>query len=363
MKGRGRITGAFGLMCVLAGEVMAAPASELTLISSEWSEAVSLPSATAIDTSDNRFKLAGVCQDSDHDDSTACESSNVSLCCPTPSLWTASVGAVFLHRSRPDSSAIITPPTGTPGTVIDANAFGFGWDAGPDVSLTRLTEGGLMVEGRYFNDREADAEFGIPNITTFRAAGIGITILGGGPVNGFYTTKLDSTELNVHAPIHPRCTLLAGFRWVELHDALRINVATPATLMNWDDNNHLYGGQLGTNLAFTKPTNPLRLNLALKAGVYGNDMDNRFTSTIVSGANNSDVTTSFVGELNFTGAYQLTRHMALRGGYAVLWLDNVALAGDAAGTTTQTVGGSSSPVPNDGRLWYNGATAGVEFLW
>jgi hypothetical protein len=363
MNGRGRIRGAFGLMCVLAGEAAAGPASELTLVSSEWSDAVLLPSATASETSDEQFRLASVCQEAYDDEATACEASNVSLCCPTQSLGTASVGAVFLHRSRPDSSAIVTPPTGTPGTVINANDFGFGWDAGPDVTLARRTERGLLVEGRYFNDRNADAEFGIPSITTFRTAGIGVTILGSGPINGFYQTKLDSSELNVHAPIHPRVTLLGGFRWVELHDTLRLNIATPATFVNWDDNNHMYGGQLGTNIAFTKPTNPLRMNLALKAGVYGNDMDNRFTSTIVSGANSSDVTTSFIGELNFTAAYQLTRHMALRGGYEVLWLDNVALAGDAAAATTQIPGGTSSPVPNDGRLWYNGATAGVEFLW
>jgi hypothetical protein len=354
------------------------PAGELSVVSLEWPDSVTLPSATADSTllQDAQVQPASDCAAAD----LCCDPCGGSPCCDELScgecasglfgvawgcepMWVASAGAVFLHRSRPDQAPIVTPPTGTPGVTIGGADFGFGWDVGPDVSLMRRTASGYIIEGRYFNNRDANASFNIPAITTFRVAGIGVTILGGGSINGFYTTKLDSTELNIHVPVHSRVTLLTGFRWVELHDALRLNIATPATFTNWDLNNHMYGGQFGANFALTRPANPLKVNLVGKAGVYANDADNRFTSTIVGGSQDEDTATAFVGEVNLTASYRLTRHIALRGGYQVLWLDNVALASEAAAGTVQAAGGTRSTINTDGRLWYNGALAGAEFIW
>jgi hypothetical protein len=361
------------LATAVAGRAAASPLPEGALSLDDWAESVanSCESVASPSIVDVQFEPASSCD-------AACDACcgdeclagcSDGVCFPlgaalaSDATWSVSTGAIFLHRSRPDPSPIITPPTPNPGSVVSASDFGFGWDAGPDVSILRRSASGLILEGRYFNDREAFAAYNIPSITTFRTAGIGVTILGGGSINSTYSTKLDSSEFNVHAPVNARCTLLAGFRWIELHDTLRSNLATPATFVLWDDNNHLYGGQFGTNILFTDPANPLRLNVALKGGIYGNDADNQFRSTIVSSTSDSDTATSFVGEVNFTGSYRIARHVALRGGYQVLWLENVALAGDAASSTTQIVGGASSPTNTNGRVWYNGATTGVEFLW
>ena len=71
---------------------------------------------------------------------------------------------------------------------------------------------------------------------------------------------------------------------------------------------------------------------------------------------------AFVSELNFSAAYWLTSHMAIRGGYQLLWLDNLALAADAAARSiTNPV--LLNNVENDGHLFYNGATAGIDFVW
>jgi hypothetical protein len=45
----------------------------------------------------------------------------------------------------------------------------------------------------------------------------------------------------------------------------------------------------------------------------------------------------------------------------VLWIDGVALAGEAAATTVQIAGGTSSPTPLNGNVWYHGATFGLEY--
>ncbi|HMO86846.1 MAG TPA: BBP7 family outer membrane beta-barrel protein [Lacipirellulaceae bacterium] len=345
--------------------------ADAAIDSIEWMEPCTLPSATdaAGVVHDAQFQLASCCDPVDDcctldwADGDACGDCFSAAAWAQQPMWSVAAGAIFLHRSRPDPAAIITPPTGTPGVTVNGAEFGFGWDAGPDVSLLRRTRSGLLLEGRYFNDREADAAQRIPNINTFRVAGIGVTILGGGSINSFYATKLDSAEFNVHTPLTDRVTVLGGFRWIELRDTLRSDIATPATFVQWDNRNHMYGGQIGTNISLTRPTNPLRLNCALKAGLYGNVADNRYRSTIMSSTSDRETETAFAGEINVTAAYYVTKHIALRGGYQVLWLDHVAIAADAAARTTQVAGGTQSFVQTDGRVWYNGALAGVEFTW
>lgn len=272
------------------------------------------------------------------------------------------IGALYLHRSRPDPTAIITPPTGTPGKTVSGSDFRFGWDAGPDIVVRRRMASGIIWEGRYFNDRGASAFYNIPNITSFRVAGIGVTILGGGSIRSRYTTTLDSAELNAHAPITGRCTVLAGFRALEVRDTLRSNFASPVTFSKWDDDNHLYGGQFGLNMNFN-PGDRLQYYGWLKAGVYGNSADNVYTSTITSGARSSADQVAFVGDANVAAAYWITQRIALRSGYQVLWLDRLALANEAAAHTTQGPGGTRSPTNTSGQLLYHGLTASIEVAW
>lgn len=272
-----------------------------------------------------------------------------------------SVGALFLQRSRPNTAIIASGPGGV-GTVIDAGSFDFGWDTGPEFIITHKADNGLIWEGRYFNDRSANATDHVENITSFRIAGIGVTILGGGDLNSKYETQLDSTELNVHMPINDSSTFLVGFRWVELNDYLRVNIATPATHTIWDESNHLYGAQAGFTKSLLDTDSPLQFNGIVKGGVYGNVMDSQFASTIVGDDRDSATDAAFVGEVGLNAIYHFNDHVALRGGYMVLWLENVALAGDTASTTTQIPGGTYSPINMDG-LWYHGATMALEVMW
>ena len=146
----------------------------------------------------------------------------------------------------------------------------------------------------------------IPSVTTFRMAGIGITILGGGSINSTYSTSLDSTEFNLHKVVNDRLTFFSGFRAIELRDSLRANIATPATFARWTEENYMYGGQVGTNWALLDPQSPFRLNLSLKGGAYNNEMRNRFTSTIVSSDFEEDNEISFVGEGSLNATYFMT---------------------------------------------------------
>ncbi len=150
-----------------------------------------------------------------------------------------------------------------------------------------------------------------------------MTILGGGSIQTFYTSELVNFELNVYQPISDRCSILAGFRHVELEENLRVNIASPATFGNFYTLNQLNGAQTGLNFNFTEPGNRLQFRALAKAGVYMNEAEARFTSNIIGSDSESGTDTSFIGEVNFTASYQLTKHWGLRGGYMVMWIQEV----------------------------------------
>lgn len=363
-----RLLGICGTISLLASSTLAAPLTASAFEPSDWMEPCRLPSVTANSEFIHDAQVTPLDESAWAASATAltaaeqCTQCNFTQPVIAPT-WSISAGAIWLHRSRPETASIVTPPTGTPGIIVNGTDFGFDWGGGVDLGLMHRAKNGYIWEGRYFNSNDADATHNIPSITSFRIAGIGVTILGGGSLNSTYSTKLDSSELNLHKMVNDRVTIFSGFRWIELHDTLRVDIASPATFARWDENNHMYGGQVGTNWALLDPNSAFRLNLSGKAGAYGNYACNRFTSTVVGGNHQEDSEIAFVGEGSLTATYFLTEHVALRGGYQVMWLDNVALASDAATATVQGPGGTSSPVITDGRLFYNGATAAVEFVW
>src|SRR4051794_38152399 len=102
-----RATGAIGLLSLFVGGQIA-PAVEPTLISSDWNIPVELASDS---TSSERADappgdLIADAQSLDYDNDCGCN-----LCCNAYGYrpWNVIVGAVFLHRSRPDPTRIITP--------------------------------------------------------------------------------------------------------------------------------------------------------------------------------------------------------------------------------------------------------------
>ena len=99
--------------------------------------------------------------------------------------------------------------------------------------------------------------------------------------------------------------------------------------------------------------------------MYGNVADggifeyqgNNFIGSFVD----RDSTTAFVGEIDLTLGYRLTQHVTLRSGYQLMWLDNVALAGDAA--SRSLLNPSLLRDIDYDSLFYQGATTGIDFVW
>ena len=65
-----------------------------------------------------------------------------------------------------------------------------------------------------------------------------------------------------------------------------------------------------------------------------------------------------MGDINLTAAYQFSEHVAIRGGYELLWVQDLALSSQQAATTTASH--TQDAITTLGQLFYNGATFGVE---
>ena len=227
--------------------------------------------------------------------------------------------------------------------------------------MSKQMANGWIWEVRYFDDRDASAYSELSR--NHRCDVFGVNILGITSLSANYFTKLDTTEINLGRPVNDVFTFLVGFRWIELHDHLGYSFNHGVLTTTFDDNNHLYGGQLGMDLNLLNGNGPLRLDAGFKAGVYGNVADNDFTANAIFASNSAnDTPTAFVGDITVSASYQLTKHCAIRGGYQLLWLDELALASDNA-VHKAVVGAGPAGIDTSGKLFYNAATAAMEFGW
>ena len=157
-------------------------------------------------------------------------------------------------------------------------------------------------------------------------------------------------------PIWERLSVLMGFRYLDLHEELNANIdGDPTFDVNVD--NHLYGGQIGLNVAFINTCN-CSIEGVVKAGVYGNSSDLAMTTpTFVGGLLTTH--TAVQGEVGLTAIFQLTDHLSARLGYQAMWLDGVAIASDQV----EYVDTSNAKPYMGGTLFYHGATAGFEYAF
>jgi hypothetical protein len=160
---------------------------------------------------------------------------------------------------------------------------------------------------------------------------------------------------------------LGGFRWVELKDEMFYKLNGNVATGDYEYNNRMYGGQIGARLDLA-PAQMSRVIFTVegKAGLYGNVVDggifeyqgNNFIGSFVG----HETHAAGVFQIDIVSGYRLTNHMNAYAGYSLLWLDGVAIAGDAASRSLLNPS-LLRTVNTHGDLFYNGATTGVEFVW
>ncbi len=307
----------------------------LRLFSSDTEDSESVPPGPAI-TQSKSAEYSG------HGDLDCCRS----RCCPR---WTATADFIILDRIGNKSQTILGPLTDDEIGPVDARAdrlnsndFAFGFAAGPRLSLIRQTQC-YDYEVLYFGiDGWSDTRF-IPQ-----------PLNPASPLLFDWSSKLYNVELNMRWNPCCQVTMLAGFRWAELREDFVGGRVLDSEFLPTGDvktNNDLYGFQVGADARLWE-CGCFSVNGLGKAGIYGNHaaQTSAFAEDVFRASTNH---TAFIGELGLQARYQVTRRLALRAGYELLWLDGVAIA---PAQLDNIIG-----IDSNATVFYHGATAGLEF--
>ena len=331
--------------------------------------------------------------------------------------WTVSTEAIGLGRIGgvnqtlvervPGTVPFFNPPYDTSTALgveaFNSNQFRQGFSAGPKISLTYHGDSGYGVELSYFNifDQSASKTIGPDNPADW--------LVMKAPGNFWQTqdfpyqgmawsaaTNLYNVEANGRLDITNRVTLLAGVRWLQLNDNLE-GTLTPAdrSAPTWKKNpldldsnlfqvgmlsldlpagnyppfwntstaNNLFGVQIGVDgkiLEFGR----FSLNGVIKIGLFDNYAEQSTGVSLQKVVQPSQATTNhaaFASEADLQVKYQLTKGLALKAGYEMLWLDGVALAPGQIQETLTLTNVRALGVNCGSSVLFQGATAGLEY--
>jgi hypothetical protein len=289
-------------------------------------------------------------------------------------LWAVSLGSVILQRGTPHSTPLIREFGGGGATLLDANQLKFNYAAGADILAIRQVSGYDRfdaVDFRYFGVQSSQADASLtPGIGVIWALPSGPPLTGPSfsPIETSYHTKLFSSEFNVRRYTSGgRVTWLAGVRWIQMTEQL--NVTGPfvyrlplITTAGFTTMNNMLGTQVGAHISLWNFGGPLSVVCTSKAGIYGNSSLGSSSYPFIFFGNTSENVTrlAFVGDINVNAIYQWTDHVALRGGWQLLWIEGAATAiNQVAATNFLTHNGINTA----GNAFYQGAMGSIIFTW
>ncbi len=278
--------------------------------------------------------------------------------------WIVSGSVVAMDRVRQDPLTLMQSTTNS-AEQLNAADIDFGWQLGIDVSLMRKAWDDTAFEVRYLDLGELTGSASIPvsnsQLEIITSPPVFVPAAQG--INARFATDFFSFETNYYYPMYDFLDVLIGFRYVSFDDDIFAEIdAVPGTVhMLTSTTNDLYGGQIG---AITRPCQPvlgcLWLSAYAKAGVYGNDAENRgLIDTGVSrlGVNDSADDTSFMGEFGATSTVPIGERISIFASYSLIWLESVAIASEQIAVSDYFNGVGSS---DRGNALFYGGTLGVE---
>ena len=306
-------------------------------------------------------------------------------------IWSVQAGAAILTRGTLSGSQVIQGllDSGSRENTLTASQFRFNHAAGPDIAAFRRLKEGRYFDNlnfRFFDVQSVSANTSLQFVRRPTYAGYRFPTMDPNlffntnsfePQNATYTTSLYSFEANASKYIGTSgIQWLTGFRWIQLNDSLEVNATSvspsSADRDTWGTNNSLYGWQVGALIPVIGSSQRLSLTCAPKIGIYGNQCGSAWNSVYQGQArpslNNFRNQVAFAGDLSIMGKYRLTQNWSLVGGYQLLWLNGVGVAGDQPEVT-----GYINPIPNSlqtvsglnssGSAFFHGALAGVSCQW
>jgi hypothetical protein len=268
-----------------------------------------------------------------------------------------------INRELVESDALGTP-------LLFQQELDFDWALGPSVLIGRRFSEWWSGEASYFGTHEFDAERTVVGINDLDLPGAITAITddynNANQMDFTYSSTLHNAELNLVRDF-PWLAVLGGFRYLKWDEDFNIHALDQdGDVSDYlvETTNDLYGGQLGLRLTNGGPR--FGWELTGKAGVFANSArqsqllrdDNN--TIVVRNASSGATETAFIGDLNGSLYYHLTRFIRVRGGYNAIWIDGLALAPDQLDYSAAT---GAQPLVGDGQVFLHGANLGLEAVW
>lgn len=272
---------------------------------------------------------------------------------PPAAIGTFAFDFLIMERSQVDPFNLVTVDGVD---VLDASDFNFDTTGGFRFTATLASPCGVDLQFAYLGIHELTATetytgtvvqdqfFGVQGTQTELAM--------------TYEAPLNSFEINLRSRQWERFVPLAGVRFVGF-DESSTQLDVTNNLAFWGSaKNSLAGIQFGGEFLLGR-LGRWRLDSALKAGVYYNDIN--------IGALSADTdftrkfsTTSFLGEFSMMAVYEFSPHASFRIGYQGLWMEGTALVYDQYDNFSYTTGNGTVDL---GSVNFQGGYLGFDLTW
>ncbi len=291
--------------------------------------------------------------------------------------WYGFKEALFLERDNqskvPSVIRITDEGNALPGTtVLSSDDSKFNFKPGARLLLGWRKDSERAVEVSYFGIYDWNAKstaIGTNNLAIPSDLGLAsLDFFAADRMELRYKSQLNNAEANLVRNFGKR-SVLVGFRWMSLSEKFNIN-ATDSDSGTSDYNirttNNLFGGQIGVRQSIS--VGRLSFDVTGKSGLFGNAAHQTQSVTdFPSGfflrdrVSSSGGQAAFVGDLNLSASYRLTRMLGIRSGYNLLWGEGVALAPNQLDFTDTATSGTGLNT-RDG-FFAHGASVGLEGRW
>ena len=270
-------------------------------------------------------------------DQNALEGCGNADCCPAD-CWSVYGKFLYMHRQNPGSTTLLVDNATQTQTLLNSSDFHFDFSPGADVGIIHQIAPGCDLEIRYMGIYNQSASQNPLLNTDATLVGVPFSFYRAPvQVNSTYEAELHSVEVNVGWEINPCWRLLAGFRWIHLAENLNsslLEVNAVRTDISSSTTNNLYGFQLGIDgTLWQSCSGHSQLVGWGKAGVYCVEAEANSsvhdTRGLALSGNGSDSNGAFVGELGLEFRHTLCRHWQATIGGQLLWIQDVATAGDS----------------------------------
>ncbi len=280
---------------------------------------------------------------------------------------------------------------------LNSRDFDLGFQAGPRISLTRYLDQGYDVELSAFGinhwsstrTRISDPQSLDPNNEKLQGLQFdapGFSAVGFmTPMRFEWESRLYNLEVNLRWFDRPWIHSLIGFRYVQFEESLlgQFPAAVPEYIVPgdyilpagepnrtfWSSKvaNHLWGGQLGTDITLWDRGGLLSASSSAKVGLYYNREEQTSSSPGLGVVSAQQDELAFLGEIGVMTKWRVTDRIVFRLGYQLMWLQGVALAPSQIPVSSlsgnwdrRSLEGNPTSVNGNGTLFFHGSTAGVE---